>query len=110
MDKKCASWKSYNNFKLQFSKIANEKFVSDTSEFRHRFHHQVPVLVEIGITHLVSRHKTKDKHVGYGIGGIQPISLNNIVDILKNQYMRITECFEEYQKLVSEQLNEIFGT
>ena len=109
MEKKCAAWKDYNDFKLRFSRIADDRFDKDTSEFRHRFHHRIPVSVELGLTGLISRQKNKNGQVGYAIGGTPPISLNKLVTILNDQYVKIVECFRDYQKLVNDQLNEIFG-
>ena len=110
MDSKCVGWKTYNNFKLRFSQIADDKFEENTSEFRHRFHHRIPVSVELGLTGLISRQKNQNGQVGYSIGGTRPLSLKKLVPILKDQYTKIVKCFEEYQILVTDQLNEIFGT
>ena len=107
MDKKCGYWKAYDNFKSQFSQIANDKFDSETLEFRDRFHHRVPVSIEIGLTAFVSRQKTEEGQVAYVFGGMQPVSLKKIVEILKDQYVKITSCLNAFQNLIHEQLNEI---
>ena len=122
MDEKCKVWENYNNFKLHFLYIANDKFNKETSKFRHKFHHRIPVSVEFGLTGFIYREKYREKkqkkyrkkkqnsRVTYIIGETQPIPLNKLVNILKDQYIKIIECFKEYQNLVNEQLNEIFGT
>jgi len=95
MDKKCKVWENYNNFKLHFLYIANDKFNEETSEFRHKFHHRIPVSVEFGLTGFIYREKYREKkqnsHVTYIIGETQPIPLNKLVNILKDQYIKIVE-------------------
>ncbi|MFC1734101.1 hypothetical protein ACFL6I_27675, partial [candidate division KSB1 bacterium] len=108
MEKKCSSWTNYPVFKAKLAKIADEKFNMGTLEFRHKFHHRIPVSIEIGLTGLISREKSENGKVSYGFGGTGPISIDKLVPLLKGQYLNVALCFEKYQLLVKEQIDEIF--
>jgi len=84
--------------------IINFGDINKLLEFRHKFHHRIPFSIEVGLTEFISRQKKQNGHVTYTIGGTQPISLNKLVNILKDQYIKIIECFKEYQNLVMNNL------
>ena len=109
MEKFSKGWDAYGKFKQSLTKLSNDKFNVETTEFRNKFHHQLPVLIEIGLSSLLSRKKNASGSVSYGLGGIKPLSLNKIVPLLEEQHSAALLCFSSYQELIEEQINQIFS-
>jgi hypothetical protein len=84
------------------------KFNIETADFRNKFHHQLPVSIEIGISSLISRNKDENGVVSYGLGGIRPLSLNKIIPLLIEQHSASLLCFNNCRELIEEQINQIF--
>lgn len=108
MQKFCEKWTAYEKFQDSISKLSDEKFNKETAEFRNKFHHQLPISIEFGLSSLISRNKNADGSVSYSLGGIRPLSLNKIIPLLKEQHSAALSCFNSYRELINEQINQIF--
>jgi len=103
MNEKCKHWKLYTNFEESHSQISDEKYMKNIYNARNMFHHRIPIGIEIGISNMIKRTKEDDGRISYSFGGIQPLSLENIITALIEQYDCIMNCFEMYQKLIKTQ-------
>jgi hypothetical protein len=110
MKNKCTNWKSYSSFEKALNSISDEKFNSETIEFRNRFHHRLPQTIEIGLSNLLNRSKNDDGSVSYGFGGRRPLQVKKLIPLFEEQMEKASLCFLAYQDLINEQLKSIFDT
>lgn len=103
-------------------KVASENFSYATNDFRNGFNHRITPGVEAGIKRIVTRGvaiggtgdpiesmikdaeleplKSGEKRVVYGIGGVRPIPLCEVVRALREEIETIHECFDRYKGFV----------
>lgn len=81
-----------------------------TDDFRSKHTHRFTPRVELGLSQSIKRLWTKgEKAPSYGIGGSPPLKLDAVVQELKTQCVRLSVCYAEFQKLVAEQSDALFG-
>jgi hypothetical protein len=101
MEHRCSCWEGYSSFRDSLNKVCDEEFNKKTKQYRHKFHHRLPVEIEVGITGLMSRTKIANS-VSYGLGGVQPLSIANLVPVLQNQFYAASECYSKYLGIINE--------
>ena len=110
MERKSNKWKCYPEFKSTLSKINDEHYNESFMNFRHKFNHRFPPLIELGISGLVTRNKHDNGCISYGFGHTNPIRLSDAVPILVDQHNNMKACFSSFQKLINEQVSSVFKT
>lgn len=85
--------------------IVSPEFSEITRNFRNRDHHRVPPNIEIGIPSFVNRRNDGKGNIRYGLGGEQPVKIDNILPSLYKQYQLCSNSFSAFWNLISEQLD-----
>lgn len=106
-DRHGAFWKSYKKLKVSLEKVACKRYTAETMDFRNSFSHRYSPRIEIGITGIVTRIVSEDGRVSYGMGETQPLMINDLVPILKEQHGNALEAYDKYIDLVGEQATHI---
>jgi hypothetical protein len=106
MENRCSSWQGYSIFKESLNKICDDEYNEKTQEYRHKFHHRLPVEIEVGVTGLMNRRK-KGSSVSYGLGGVQPLVIRNIIPLLQNQFLAASCCYSNYRNIINEHFQTI---
>jgi hypothetical protein len=102
-DKAGKSWKQYGKFKLRLERVGDKTYQARTHDFRNRYNHRFSPRIVIGQTGLVTRRvNPTSKAVSYGFGGIGPLTLPLVVELLEQQCKYCYAAFEAFQKLVQE--------
>lgn len=116
-------WQNYRVFELNLKHIDSEKYREVTRDYRNLASHGTPPHFELGDVNLVTRsivpwseivnqgdgtyqlveHPTR-KAVSYGIGGMQPLALSDMLEINKTQLTLAVAAFHAYQALVEEMI------
>jgi hypothetical protein len=83
-----------------------------TDDFRNKHTHRVAPHIELGITQTIKRRPASGTvgAVSYGIGGSDPIKLEQAIPQLTKQCLALSRSYGEFQKLVAEQADALFGT
>lgn len=102
-----SGWHSYKKLKLALERIADKKYQKDSYDFRNKYNHRYSPRIELGLTGLVTRNVGPSGQVSYGFGYTQPLKLDKIVKLLKNQHALCSKAFFSYQKLVTEHAEAI---
>jgi len=100
-DKYGTAWRSYRRCKLRLEKLGDKKFQIATLDFRNSYNHRFSPRVVIGITQIVTR-RLSSSGVSYTFGGLQPLQLDFVANLLAEQFNRGQAAFEAFQKLVRE--------
>lgn len=106
-DKYCLLWKSYKKLKRDLEKINNRKYQEVTKDFRNKYNHRYSLNIEIGLTEFVKRVVKDDGKVIYRIGYTKPLEIEQLLPALKEQHSNCLDAFEQYQKLINEQISAI---
>lgn len=102
-DKAGKPWKQYGKFKLKLERVGDKTYQAKTHDFRNRYNHRFSPRIVIGQTGLVTRYvNPASKVVSYGFGGIGPLTLPLVVELLEQQCKYCYAAFEAFQKLVQE--------
>jgi len=103
-------WRAWKKLIRALNTVDAGEYKTATDDFRSKHTHRFTPRVELGITQPVKRLlvKGKDKP-SYGVGGTDPLTLEAVVAELKTQCIRLSKCYEEFQKLVAEQSMALFG-
>ena len=102
-DKAGKPWKQYGKFKLKLERVGNKTYQAKTHDFRNRYNHRFSPRIVMGLTGLVTRRiNPASNTVSYGFGGIGPLTLDLIVELLEQQCRYCYAAFEAFQKLVQE--------
>lgn len=101
-------WHSAPNIRAYINELCNGDFEDATGGFRNKFHHRYPPRFEIGLTQMVSRIRQSDGTTSYGFGYVEPLQLDDIVPILREQHSAARACFDSYTDLIREQLSTIY--
>jgi len=102
-DKAGAPWKSYVKLKLKLERIGDKTYQSASRNFRNTYNHRFSPRIVIGQTNFVTRQiDPATKSVSYGFGGMEPLTLKLVVQLLEQQCKHCYAAFETFQKLVQE--------
>jgi hypothetical protein len=97
------NWPSYAACRRLLERINDKKFQKDTHDFRHAYNHRFSPHVVVGMSQIVTRQVDPDsKRVGYAFGGIPPLKLDFVADLLTEQCKRCYAAHGAFQKLVRE--------
>lgn len=106
MDQVSKNWQSYSSFKTALAVLNNKAYKEATLEYRNKYSHRVRPHIEQGLNELCSRNVCKDS-VTYGIGGRQPLKLEELVKVLQEQHDKARKCFDAYSELIKEHLKTV---
>lgn len=104
-DEYCSLWKGYKKLKKALEKINDKKFREITKDFRNKYNHRYSIKIEIGLTEFVKRVVKDDGKVIYGFGYTKPLKIDQLLPVLKEQHSNCLDAFEQYQKLINEQIS-----
>lgn len=103
-------WRSWKRLIKALTAVDMGDYKTATDDFRSKHTHRFTPRVELGITQMVKRLSSKESgKLCYGVGGTEPVKLETVVRELKAQCIRLSECNGEFQKLVTEQSDALFG-
>lgn len=103
-DRAGSGWQKYNRLKRRMEAIAGRQYRADTQDFRNAYNHRFSPRFVVGMTNLVSRRVAQDTgHVSYGFGGVPPLDLGVVADLLVKERDRCYLALEAFQNLVREQ-------
>jgi hypothetical protein len=113
-------------FMSSIREIDSNDFRKATKDYRNLNSHAIGPRIAIGQTRLVSRHctpeevmepqsdgtirfvKNKERYVvGYGFGGIEPISLDVARSACLDQYFAVRACFDHFTSLIQLHCNKL---
>jgi hypothetical protein len=99
LKKEGKNWENFDSFLEALDVIDNKEFREKTFNFRNKSHHGIPPEIEFGITSLIRLTESTWK-----IGGIKPLRVKNIINLLEQQHKACVCAFHSYWKLMGEQL------
>jgi hypothetical protein len=103
-------WESFVNFKESLSGLNNENYTDKLLNYRNKFNHRFPPLIELGLSGFVTRVKSEDGKISYGFGYTSPILISDAVPMLVEQHASMTQSFDAFKSLVTEQVDHVFKT
>lgn len=103
----CRGWKAYRSFKLKVEPIAGKAFNEESDDFRNAYNHRFSSRFVLGMTNLVERKVRTAGAVQYEFGGNAALDLAEIADLLEKERDQCYLAFEEFQKLIAEQIAAI---
>jgi hypothetical protein len=102
-DKYGTEWRQYKEFKRRVEKIGDKSHHRATRDFRNSYNHRFSPHVVIGITQIVTRQVApKTKTVRYAFGTIPALTLESVVELLREQCKHGYAAFAAFQELVRE--------
>jgi hypothetical protein len=102
-DKYGRGWPSYKDCRSLLERISDKNYQRATHDFRHAYNHRFSPRVVMGIMQIVTRQVDPISNgVTYQFGGIPPLKLNVVADLLAEQCNRCYAAFEGFQRLVRE--------
>ncbi|MER8571518.1 hypothetical protein NKH19_10735 [Mesorhizobium sp. M1338] len=103
LDQLGVGWQSYAGFKQAMEGIFDKGYRQATRDYRHRYNHQIPPGLVLGITGMVTRKlEPKTGLVSYVFGATPPLPMNTIVQLMSDQCRLCCKTFEEFKKLIEE--------
>jgi hypothetical protein len=105
------NWTVFPALLTQINALFSESYNDGTGDFRHKYNHRFPPHFQFGISQTVSR--TRVKHSGqttYGFGFVEPLQLDKLTPVLRQQHTVALSAFEQYSELAREQLRAIYAT
>jgi hypothetical protein len=103
-------WRSWKKLNRALNTVDMGDYKTATDDFRSKHTHRFTPRVELGLSQSIKRLWAKgEKAPFYGIGGSPPLKLDAVVQELKTQCVRLSVCYAEFQKLVAEQSDALFG-
>jgi len=99
----CTSWRKYRAFKRRVEPIAGTAFKHATEDFRNAYNHRFSARFLIGMSAMVTRIVHDDGRICYGIGGREPLNIDQVADELATERDHCYRAFEAFQALVAEQ-------
>lgn len=85
--------------------IDDDDFVRRTSNYRNLNQHRIPPRIEVGLGMTFNRFRINKSSVTYGLGGIQPLRLADIIPALYNQHQICVDTFYAVWSLIKEQVS-----
>jgi hypothetical protein len=102
-DKYGSKWERYYRLKCRIEKINDESYQAATHDFRHKYNHRFSPHVVAGITQFITRQvDAQTKKVSYSFGGIPPLALEIVAELLSDQCNRCYRAFEAFEELIRE--------
>lgn len=102
-DKHGAGWRRYNLLKRRLEAINGRAFQAATHDFRHLYNHRFSPRFAVGITNFVTRIVDKrNGQVAYAFGGMPPLEMSVVADLLAKERDDCYRAFEAFQGLVRE--------
>lgn len=98
-------WKKYA-LKLKLEPLAGNKFRQASDDFRNTYNHGFSSRFVVGMTATVKR-EVIGGHVRYGFGGIDPLTVAEVAELLAIERYHCYRAFEAFQALVEEQIAAI---
>lgn len=103
-------WRSWKKLNRALNTVDMGDYKTATDDFRSKHTHRFTPRVELGLSQSIKRIWAKGgKAPSYGIGGTPPLKLDAVLQELKTQCVRLSGCYAEFQKLVAEQSEALFG-
>jgi hypothetical protein len=103
-------WKTYRILKRSIEGMAGKAFCAATHDFRNSYNHRFSPRFVVGITRFVRRQKDPvTGRITYNLGGLEPLQLDHLADILAGERDQAYRAFEAFQALVHEQSDAIAG-
>jgi len=84
--------------------IDDDDFVNITSNYRNLNQHRIPPRIEVGLGMTFNRFRNDDGSVSYGLGGIQPLRLTDIIPALYDQHQACVDTFHAIWSLIEGQV------
>lgn len=109
MIKMAESWTTFPALKIKLDMLSDKKLNIATGDFRDKYNHRLPPRFQQGHTQTVSR--SWDKSTGvttYGFGSVEPLRLDKLTPVLREQHSIALSAFEHYSELAREQLRTIY--
>ena len=108
LDQLGGGWQSYACFRQAMEGIFDKGYRQATRDYRHRYNHQMPPGLVIGITGMVTRKvEPKTGLVSYSFGATPPLPMSTIVQLVSEQCRRCRETFDEFKKLIGDHVAAI---
>jgi hypothetical protein len=105
-----ADWQQYSTLKPRLEKVGDKNYQKATHDFRNSYNHRFSPRVVVGVTSRVTRTvNTQTKRVIYGLGELQPLSLELVTDLLTAQCRNCYAAFGSFQNLIREHEECITG-
>jgi len=103
-------WRSWKKLNRALNTVDMGDYKTATDDFRSKHTHRFTPRVELGLSQSIKRIWARGEETpSYGIGGSPPLKLDAVVEELKTQCVRLSACYAEFQKLVAEQSEALFG-
>jgi hypothetical protein len=101
-------WKTYPTLKRSIEGLYGKAFRAATHEFRDTYNHRFSPRFVIGITQMINRQKDPASgRVSYNLGGLEPLRLDEVADLLAAERDQAYRSFKAFQALVHEQSDAI---
>lgn len=126
LSKLISMWPEETEFMILLCKLDDKDYQRQTSDYRNRTSHTIGPRLGIGITREVTRWVgqaeklvprddgifilepiTREVRVNYGLGGTEPIDLDDALESNLRQYQIARDCYAAYRKLLATGLNSI---
>lgn len=96
-------WRTYRKFKNGVEPIGGKKFKEATGDFRNAYNHRFPRRLVLGLTGFVIRVADDvTGRVSYRMGGMPPLELKAVTDLLSIELDLSCAAFQAFQDLVRE--------
>ncbi|WP_245303336.1 integrase [Mesorhizobium loti] len=102
IDPICRRWRRFRSFKRRVEPIAGGAFKQATGDFRNAYNHRFSSRFLIGMSAMVTRIVGEDGRICYGIGGSEPLNLDEVANLLAIERDHCYRAFEAFQTLVAE--------
>ena len=102
-------WSTFPFLKAALDKLFDSKYISNTGDFRNKYHHRLPPRFQHGQTQTVSRDRDVNGVTSYGFGFVEPLSIAKLGPILRAQHTAALDAFMKYSELAREQLRTIYA-
>jgi hypothetical protein len=97
------AWSAYDPCKGLIEQINSEGYRAATHDFRHAYNHRFSPRIVMGITNIVTRRlNTETKAASYTLGGVGPLKLDVVAELLADECQHAYAAFEAFQQLVRE--------
>jgi hypothetical protein len=106
-------WSAYEIFKPAIDQISNDQYEKQTSYFRNSYNHRFSRKILVGQTNVVQRREQSPGKITYGIGGLPPLTLIEIINATSEKVKKCLAALQCFRKLVAEHnaaINSSFTT
>ena len=99
------SFESMPAFIDALNQIDDDDYTNATVNYRNLYHHRIPPRIEVGLGMTFNRFRNPDGSVYYGLGGMQPLRLTEILPALYEQHQACLDTFSSIWPLIGEQVS-----